>query len=474
MAQTIDIANELESVQTVDTNDLILGYSAAGNKHCYFPISSVLRGGYACRRWNVDNSSPVGEAVGNLDYLRNLPSLLGLGCYLVDKNHGRRKLSATNHYKFADGSTAALDGSMGDYMWGWGTTWYYAEWEEGTYHYEAVGLNPIPGKRNYRFPVGSTSALGVSVMDRDSGELVSVINTSARYRGGNNDSSKDSAFNTQLGRAATGMNAAQFGAAARLKGKGWEGYWFTFNAAVGILFRVIFGNRNVQSSFNANKDANGLYQGGLGPGVTDAGSWWTNESGYNYYPFLPTSAGVELADACGVSSYNVKTSANSSELVSVPVFFGLKNFYGYLGRWGRGELIKKVAGGASEHYVASSMYQEYSMSSLDGLVIANVAPAAPVASTWYYPKQISMNRLSSTPTVLGATTSTFYADGYYNDNAVSGLRVPARGGYADRGGSAGLECLAVRNGVTTAHARYGSPLCEAEEDVSPEPIIVAV
>uniref|UniRef100_UPI00374D490F hypothetical protein n=1 Tax=Bacteroides faecis TaxID=674529 RepID=UPI00374D490F len=42
--------------------------------------------------------------------------------------------------------------------------------------------------------------------------------------------------------------------------------------------------------------------------------------------------------------------------------------------------------------------------------------------------------------------------------AVSGLRVPSRGGNAGNGGNAGLEYLNVNNGVSTSNANYGSPL----------------
>ena len=471
--KTIDLATELEQLSAVSENDLLMGYSVSGKKFGFIPASFVTRGGYACRRWNIDNSSPVGEAVGNLDYLRELPTLLGLGCYLVDKNHGRRKLDPTNHYKFATGETAKLDGSMGDYMWGWNTKWYYAWWVEGSYFYEAASLNPIPGKYNYVIPVASTAAIGVSVVDRENLELVSVINTAAKYRGGNNDADLDSAFNTQLGRAATNLTAATFGEYARKKGDGWEGYWYAHSAMIGALFRIIFGTRNVQASYNANKDSDGLYQGGLGAGVTGAGSWWTGSDGYNYYPFLPTDAGVELGDSCGVSSQTVTCADGSTVTVSVPVFFGLKNFFGYLGRWGRGELISKNSDGSGDIYVVPKLHSTYSMSSLTGLTKVATVPAAAVASSWEYTKQLSMQNLCHVPTVTGATSSTFYSDGFYNDNAVSGLRVPSRGGIASNAGFAGLEFLYVNNGVSASYASYGSPLCEAAEDWDTTPVLVA-
>ncbi|MDR1338829.1 MAG: hypothetical protein LBK58_02060 [Prevotellaceae bacterium] len=455
---------------TFSDTDKLFGYSTSAGSPGFFRGDSIMRGGYACRRWNTGYATPAGEAVGNIDYLRNLPGMLGLGCYLVDENHGRRKLDPTNHYKLTTGGTAALDGSMGDYMWGWVTPWYYAWWVEGSYFYEAVGLTPIPGKPNYKIPVASTSALGVSVIDRDAQKMVSVINTSARYRGldnGTTAQSYDGTYRSLLGRAATNETCAKYGEYARNKGADWEGYWFGMHAAIGILTRIIFGNRNIQAAYNANKDANGLYQGGLGPGVTEySGSNW--DSHFAYYPFLPTSVGVELADGVGVVNFAVlNDSSTTLHTAKVPVFFGLKNFYGYLGRRGRGELISKIAGGAGEHYVCPSLYSPYSMSSLAGMIKANTVPATPTANTWTYISQMAMQNLAASPTVLNGTSATFYCDAFYNDNAASGLRVPYRGGSANDGAIAGLGCLSVYNAASAVNVNIGSPLCEANEDWSP-------
>jgi hypothetical protein len=472
MATPLDLST-LESLVTVDSNDKLLGYNPTARKFGFISASVILNNGYACRRRNLTTSSPTLEAVGNLEYLRNLPSLLGLGCYLVQKNHSRRKLDPTNHYKFSTGETAALDGTMGDYMWGWNTKFYIAEpWIEGDYEYHAISLKPIPGRTCYAIPVASTSALGVSVVDRDNLELCSVVNNTARYRGGNNNADLDDAFNTQLGRAATGLTAATFGSYARKKGSGWEGYWYTFPAVIRELITVIFGTLNVQASVNSNKDANGLYQGGFGSGVYGS-TWWTSVDGFAQYPFLPTTVGIDLADGCGSVSYAVTIADGTTVNVNVPVFFGLKNFFSYLGRWERGKLISKNTDGSADIYIVPKLYTEYTMSSLDGLIKAATAPPSPVASTWYYVSQISQRMLCHTPTAIDGTSSTYYADGYYNDNAVSGLRVPAVGGAASFGSLAGLEFLHVYSGVSTSPAHYGSPLCEAAENWDTTPTLVA-
>ncbi len=465
----IDLST-LDTLATVESSDKLLGYSKSGRKFGFVPVSMVVRGGYACRRWDMTKTSPVGEAYGDIEYLRDLPSLLGLGCYLVDKNHGRRKLDPLNHYKFATGETAKLDGTMGDYMWGWGTKWFYSWWVEGNYYYEAASLKPIPGHYNYAIPVASTSALGVSVVDREALELVSVINKSARYRGGNNDSSLDNAFNSYLGMAATNLNAETFGNYARKKGEGWEAYWYAHSAMIGVLFRIIFGNRNIQAAYNANKDANGLYQGGLGSGVT--GGW---PSSFKERPFLQTSVGVELGDKCGITAVSVKNSSGSVEKTyNLPVFFGLKLAgFGYLGRWGRGELINKIAGGLGEMYVVPRLYSSYSMSSLSGLIKVGVMPATKSEDHWEFIERISMEHLAHFPTVTGnATESTKYSDAFYNDNAVSGLRVPYRGANAYNGGYSGPEYFYAHYGVSAAPVFCGSPLCESAENWDTTPFLV--
>jgi hypothetical protein len=128
----------------------------------------------AVRRWNETLATPVSEAWGNLDFLRDLPGILGLGCYLVKNDRTRRKLDPTNHYKFQDGTPATLNGSMGQYMWCWNAH-YYAYWKEGDYLYEAVSPNPIDRGECYRVPSGGTSAFGAGVVDRTNNLLCSVI-----------------------------------------------------------------------------------------------------------------------------------------------------------------------------------------------------------------------------------------------------------------------------------------------------------
>ena len=213
------------------------------------------------------------------------------------------------------------------------------------------------------------------------------------------------------------------------------------------------------------KTVTGFFQGGLGNGVTDAGAWWSGADGYGTYPFLPTSAGVELADNCGVSNYAVKGADGSTVYTApIPSFFGLKNFFGYMGRWGRGELISKKADGSGDMYIVPRLHSTYSMSSLTGLTKIASFPKAAVASTWEYTKQLSMQNLCHTPTLTGEQPVLIMLMAFIMITLFPAFVCPARGGYADNGGYAGFECLFVSNGVSDVHASYGSPLCEADED----------
>ena len=208
--------------------------------------------------------------------------------------------------------TAKLDGSEGHYQWGWGKEWYMVIKTVGRLHYEMVSPTPIPGEYNYKIPVGSISAAGFATLERSTGKLVSYINEGTDYRGGNNDSTLDNTNRTMLGKAATNQTTEYWRAAARKNGTGWLCTTMRHTSAISVLFGVIFGTHYDQDAVNSQKDANGLYQGGLGAGVTQMPDW----GGYNgYRPVVPMSAGIELGDACGEASYEVKKDDGT---VSIP------------------------------------------------------------------------------------------------------------------------------------------------------------
>jgi hypothetical protein len=423
---------------------------------------------WCARKWKKgDAATKAAGWAGSLELLRTLPDALGLGCYLVQNDHTRRKLDPTNHYRFATGEPAKLDGSMGHYQWGSGKKCYVAFWEEGGYEYEAISLYPIKGHYCYYIPVFSISATGLAAMDRTNSTLVSYINDDAQYRGGNNTSSWDETNRTLLGRCVTNITTAAAATAAHKNGSGWLAGSFRTSAIIAILFEIIFGERNVQAAYNPEKDADGLYQGGFGTDVTIFKSW----SSYNSSnPFLHMSAGVELGDSCGISTVTVlNDDGTTAYTASVPCLFGLKNFFGYIWRENEDELGEANSDKTMNHWVTPSVYGTYTYGSTTGMVKKGTAPAR-----YGYMKSRSMDGMECYPTELGGTETTYYGDYLWNISGItSGLRAVSRGAGTYHGGNAGVSTVDVTDAPSHADAGIGVPLCEFAEEWPVEPTYYA-
>ena len=474
-----DLISAFESGQQVD--DLPLATDSVQDKIIeVFDTKSGVSGRMALRDavrmannpscgrvWDESNATTKAAGwFGSLEMLRNLPDILGLGCYLVKNDHTRRKLDPTNHYRFENGEPAKLDGTMGHYQWGWGKKFYFATYKIGNLRYEEISLSPIPGQYNYVIPVGSLSAHGHASIDRTSSTLVSLISDDPRYRGGDDKTEYDGTYRTLCGKAATGMGVEAFRTAARKNGSGWYAGTMRHTFVVKILFEIIFGTRNVQDDYNASKDEDGLYQGGFGTGVTTMNSTnWNNYNGYR--PFLPTSVGVELADGCGISNYEVKDAEGETYYTApVPVFFGLKVLSGYLWRIMEDEFVRCNADMTTTHLVAPSLYGEWTVGNETGMKAYSTSPTKGEG----YIKVLSYDNMENFCTQTGGSHTTYFGDYFWNTSgAVSGFRLCLRGGRTNNGEQCGLSTLSVHDAVSSSNVDWGSPLCESEEDWPVEP-----
>lgn len=440
--------------------------------------------GIAGRYWDEDNATSTAENYyGNLQALRDLPKRLGLGRYLVTDDRKRKKLDPKDSKKYLDGSLAKLNGEEGQCMWCWNG--FYANiWHEGSRLIKAVTFDgPVGGETSVWIPAGGISWLGAGVMDRKDNKLCSIISDPAlygpefdaeRYIGGAGIALDPSSYSkapaadspqiTMLGMPATMINTTDFGTYARNRGVGWEANWFVARFVVEFLFEVIMGTENSQEAYNAEKDADGLYQGGFGTGVTDMPDW----SDYNSnYPLIPTSVGLEMGDGTGLVEYSLPASEDAEDqetpykTFKVPVFFGLVHAgYGHLWRWTRGLVVSQKAGVKTEVYVAKSMATAYDPNSVEGMKKVAECP-----QTGGYIKRVSTEGLCMMPTEVGGSGSTYYADYFYTTGASqTGLRVRAAGGRADHGAAAGAFCVNTNFAASDAYALYSSPLCYFEED----------
>ena len=418
----------------------------------------------AGRYWDETNSTPVAAGYyGSLAALKELPKKLGLGRYLVTDDRVRRKLDPADSNRYEDGSPAKLDGTQGQCMWCWNAH-YYTMWKEGNRTIETITFQPIPGKKSVYVPAGGISWLSAGVIDRTEQKLCSVISTDARYRGGNGsvlssyaDLADDAPQKTMLGMAATAYPYGSFSTIARKRGEGWDACWYVARAVVEYTMRIILGTRHSQSAYNAELDADGLYQGGLGSGVTNMPNW----GDYNgYYPIVPTSVGLEKGDGIGIVEYSVtKGDGTAVYTAPVPVFFGLVNPFGHL--WGVcGGLVIDVGAEKTLAYVAPSLYAGFSWTDTEGMLLAAELPRAEG-----YIKKYSTHLLCCLPTEVGATAATCFADYFYtNWQSSKGFRVRLVGGSSNSGTDAGAFVTTAYTAATNTLADVSSPLCFFEAD----------
>lgn len=435
----------------------------------------------AGRYWNEANGTPTAAGhYGSLEALRSLPEMLGLGRYLVKDDRTRRKLDPKDSTKYADdGMPAALDGSQGQCMWCW-NGFYANVWKEGDNLFKVVSFNrPVGNDISIWIPAGGISWLGAGVIDRGDApytdktkwKLCSVINNSEQFRGGGGTALDASTYSkapayttpqiTMLEMPATNIRTTDFGTYARKRGEGWEANWFVARFVVEFLFEVIMGTENSQEAFNANKDADGLYQGGFGMGVTDMADW---ENYNGAYPLIPTSVGLEAGDGVCLVPYSLPNTGGAEgayHTFNVPVFFGLVGAgYGNLYQSVSG-LISKTEEEKSLVYVAPSMYAAYNQNTVDDkIMVAEV----PIANGWILHK--SYRGLCCIATNLGGSYMLRYSDQSYMR---SGLRTRNSGGSANDTYNAGASFANMYPVEASVLGNTSAPLCYFEEDpVIPE------
>lgn len=463
------LMKELEDLN-VGANTYVVGYDTKAGKTGRIAVSQISGSlPWFGRKWSKVNSSPVGSPVGDFDLGQVLAKQLGLGGYIVTDAHKRTKLSPTNHNLLETGGAADLTGGAGHYQWGWNVPFYYQVYDDDNDIYETVSLGgPRPGFWNYYIPVGSRSCAGYASMDRTNAKLMSVVNSTAQFRGGNNDASLDAAFNSQLCKPATNMSITSFRTAARKNGTLWFANERVMQYITAALKRIIFGNRNIQAAFNGTLDANGLRQGGTGNGIDMPASWGDD---WKYFPYVNLDVGIDQGDFTGILSVTINDNGTQKTIGNIPSFYGLKNDYKYLFCMSENMLLQNNADKSQTLYVSDNIDgSSMNLSSVAGLTQIGKGPVAS-AAYWQYAKEYTLKNLAFFPKEeLGGSSSTYYCDGYYNPAETSGLRGAGLLGHASHGSDAGSVSLYGHAAVSVAAAVWGAFLCEYAEAFTTQPV----
>ena len=110
------------------------------------------------------------------------------------------------------------------------------------------------------------------------------------------------------------------------------------------------------------------------------------------------------------------------------------------------------------------------MTAIGDKVLMGRTPICETAN-WYGISKLNLDGLMMYPLEVGATSTTGWADSYYNPAVTSGLRGAACLGGASHGDSAGSAFLHGDSAPSAAYALLAACLCEFEKPFSTVPTL---
>ena len=409
---------------------------AAGNTKPAFPYDY-----YYGVKINVNVADTKLERVGRPELHVSLPvQSLMRRCLLNDAGKVVTYLHATNSTKTDTGAAADLTGASGMVMVEIPKHYRKFEFDGTTFtclisQYQLPGFIEVP--KMYRSAYEATIDRTLSATPK----LASVVNTTAAFRGGNNNTAWDGTYRTLLGRPATATSLTNFRKYARnrgavgLNGAGWNCDLYAAQNATYWLYVVEYANLNCQLDFNAQPTSEGYKQGGLSAGVTTLNSTkWNTFNSYEY------DTGVVVK-------------------VKVPSYRGIENPFGHIWSWTDGckcAIESDADGGVSSFYTCDNP-ANYQDTNYDNYVKRGELPR----KEGYVKRMMIGEYGENMPTEVGAGSTTYFADYFYTNIPASGVaqRGVLFGGFANIGAYAGLSYANTNNAASYTNAFIGSRLC---------------
>lgn len=303
-----------------------------------------------------------------------------------------------------------------------------------------------------------------STVNQTGNKAVSVVNTTAQFRGGGNRTANDTyldtdAFRSDLGKPRTNISRANMRTYAANAGSEmlcYEYYKWIFYWAWVIEYATF----NSQATYNAELTADGYHQGGLGPGITD----WNNNangwSGYNgTYPITPCGYCNDIGNFTGIKELVIpETVVDESTTVptktfKVPRWRGFDNPFGDIWTNLDGIILERTAANQP-----SSVYTTSNPSAFgdDNTAKGKMTVAGKEIASDGYTKDFDLGSKGEIiPSVVGGSATTYMCDYHWCNAASTSLRTLFVGGGANAGGSAGLGYFYSGNGVGFVYSHVG-------------------
>lgn len=393
--------------------------------------------------WDTASSSPDGVRVGNMQLHRELPVQSGMIRCIIDNNGG---IVRYNDEAVDDILTQSAMVEIPEH--------WFKLYTNGTKFKAMFSAIPLPGYNHIdKFYISTMEAR----IYRNNSTLFSskgVNSTDSSVRGGDNTAEWDGTYRSLLGRPVTNLTRDQFRQAARKRGSGWEMYTYNAHKILFWLFAVEYATLDSQKPFNAQKDANGFAQGGLGPGPTQMTDW-ANFNNAN--PLIPCGYTNEFGNGSGEKAYVVKNASGGTHATLMANRYrGIENPFGHIWKYTDGANIQVTTGDSG----LSILWTTDDPSNFSDTSYTGYNKKGNICRTNGYAKKMLLGEDGDiVATEIGGSSSTYWCDYYYTYTSANRMQVVLVGGDADFGSLAGLACVHTGNAPSDASRRIGSRLC---------------
>lgn len=292
-------------------------------------------------------------------------------------------------------------------------------------------------------------------------KAVSVVNTTAQFRGGGNRTANDTyldtdAFRSDLGKPRTNISRANMRTYATNAGSEmlcYEYYKWIFYWAWVVEYATL----NSQKAYTADLTAEGYHQGGLGDGVTTWNGDWNTYNGY--YPLTPCGYCNDIGNFTGVKDLVIpETVINESTTVAsktfkVPRWRGFDNPFGDIWTNLDGIILERTAANQP-----SSVYTTTDPTAFgdDNTAKGKMTVAGTEIASDGWIKDYDLGETGEIiPSVVGGSATTYMCDYHYCNASSTALRTLLVGGCASHGGPAGLGYFSSSTGVGRASTYVG-------------------
>jgi hypothetical protein len=399
--------------------------------------------------WDTASSSPDGVRVGNMQLHRELPIQSKMRRCLLDRDGGVKEYLDN---ELSWGGSYLDHAVMTEIPEHW-----YKLYFNGTKFRMMLSEVPLPGYKHvdkfyistyeariYRTDNLLCSAAGASKLSDPN---------SINFRGGDNTAEWDDTYRSLLGCPVTNLTRDQFRQAARKRGSGWEMYTYGAHKTLFWLFAVEYATLNSQKSFNAQKDANGFAQGGLGLGPTQMTDW-ANFNNNN--PLIPCGYTNEFGNGSGEKAYVVKNASDGTHATLMANRYrSIENPFGHIWKYTDGANIQVTTGDNG----LSILWTTADPSNFSDSSYVGYDKKGNICRVNGYAKNTLLGEDGDIiATEIGGSSSTYWCDYYYTNTSTNSMQVVLVGGGSD-GADAGFIRVNTSETPSGAYKHFGSRLC---------------